>query len=191
MDPVKTLANLTGAVVRREGRKFLKLSEGIDEAILTPDVLLGSSEPSLYIHIPFCRSLCPFCCFNRYLFDELQARQYFVNLKRELDIYIRKGFRFSEFYFGGGTPTVLMDELTGFIAACALVRPSRSVLDLKVKSVRKKWKQASFAAGVDRTIIERGAAMLGGELSAVIADVIAAMQEVADDIGLGQDRPTD
>ena len=84
-----------------------------------------------------------------------------------------------------------IDELTGFIAACALVRPSKSVLDLKVKSVRKKWKQASFAAGVDRAIIERGAAMLGVELSAVIADVIAAMQEVADDIGLGLEGAAD
>ena len=115
MDPVKSLADLAGAIVRREGRKFLKLNPEIDEAILTPGGLAGDSKPSLYIHVPFCRSLCPFCCFNRYLFDEEKARQYFVNLKHELDIYIRKGFVFSDFYFGGGTPTVLMDELTAFI----------------------------------------------------------------------------
>ena len=53
-----------------------------------------------------------------------------------------------------------VDELTGFIVACALVRPSKSVSDLKVKSVMKKWKQPSFAAGVDRQIIEKGAAGL-------------------------------
>jgi coproporphyrinogen III oxidase-like Fe-S oxidoreductase len=115
MYPVKSLSNLAGSIVRREGRKFLKLSPEIDEKILTPASLAGNCRPSLYIHIPFCRSLCPFCCFNRYLFDEAKARRYFVSLKRELDIYISRGFRFSDFYFGGGTPTVLMDELTGFI----------------------------------------------------------------------------
>ena len=77
-----------------------------------------------------------------------------------------------------------IDELTGFIVACALVRPSKSVSDLKVKSVKKKWKQPSFAAGVDREIIVRGAQMLGVELDEIITDVIAAMREVADEIGL-------
>ena len=78
-----------------------------------------------------------------------------------------------------------IDELTGLVAACALVRPSKSVLDVGVKSVKKKWKQSSFAAGVDREVIQRGAAMLGVELDQVIADVIAAMQEKADELGLG------
>ena len=77
-----------------------------------------------------------------------------------------------------------IDELTGFIVACALVRPSKSVSDLKVKSVKKKWKQPSFAAGVDREIIVRGAQMLDVELDEIIADVIAAMREVADEISL-------
>lgn len=115
MIPVKALASLTGWVTRREGRKFLRLGEEIDEATVTPSGLGEETNPSLYIHIPFCKSLCPFCCFNRYLFDEAKARQYFRDLKRELEIYIEKGFIFSDFYFGGGTPTVLMDELTGFI----------------------------------------------------------------------------
>lgn len=77
-----------------------------------------------------------------------------------------------------------VDELTGLVAASALVRPSRSVRDLEVKSVRKKWKQKAFAAGVDRGIIERGAELLGVELNELIADVIAAMREVADEIDL-------
>ena len=77
-----------------------------------------------------------------------------------------------------------VDELTGFITACALVRPSKSVMDLKPKSVRKKWKQKHFAAGVDRSIIEKGAHMLGVELNDLIADVIAGMQEIADQIDL-------
>ena len=76
------------------------------------------------------------------------------------------------------------DELTGLIAATALVRPSRSVLDMKPKSVKKKWKDKSFAAGVNRQVIEQGAAMLGAEVSELIAEVIMAMREVADEIGL-------
>ena len=77
-----------------------------------------------------------------------------------------------------------MDELTGLVAATALVRPSKSVTDVTAKSVRKKWKEKSFAAGVNRDVIEKGAAMLGVELSVLIEDAIAAMQEVADQIGL-------
>lgn len=77
-----------------------------------------------------------------------------------------------------------MDELTGLVAATALVRPSKSVMDLKAKSVKKKWKEKSFAAGVNREVIEKGAAMLGVELTALIENAIAAMQEVADSIGL-------
>ena len=76
-----------------------------------------------------------------------------------------------------------MDELTGLVAATALVRPSRSVLDMKPKSVKKKWKEKSFAAGVNRDVIEKGAAMLGLELGDLIAEAIAAMREVADEIG--------
>jgi predicted hydrolase (HD superfamily) len=77
-----------------------------------------------------------------------------------------------------------VDELTGLVATTALVRPSKSVMDLKPKSVKKKWKDKRFAAGVDRSIIEKGAAMLGVELSELISDTIAGMQEVADAIGL-------
>ncbi|CCQ96733.1 HDIG domain protein [[Clostridium] ultunense Esp] len=77
-----------------------------------------------------------------------------------------------------------IDELTGLIAATALVRPSKSVLDMKPKSVRKKWNQSSFAAGVDRSIIEKGAEMLGMDLNTVIAETIKGMQKVAEEIGL-------
>lgn len=78
-----------------------------------------------------------------------------------------------------------IDELTGLIAAAALVRPSRSVMDLTAKSVKKKWKDKRFAAGVDRQVIETGAQRLGMELGELITETIAGMQTVADDIGLG------
>ncbi len=77
-----------------------------------------------------------------------------------------------------------IDELTGLVSAAALVRPSRSILDLPVKSVRKKWKDKAFAAGVDRSILEKGAAMLGLELNELIGDTIVGMQAVAAELGL-------
>ena len=76
------------------------------------------------------------------------------------------------------------DELTGLVAATALVRPSRSVMDMKAKSVRKKWKDRHFAAGVSREIIQKGAEMLGMELSDLITDTIMGMREAAEKIGL-------
>ena len=77
-----------------------------------------------------------------------------------------------------------IDELTGLVVTTALVRPSRSVMDMKAKSVKKKWKEKSFAAGVNRDVIEKGAGMLGIELSELINDTIMGMREVADEIGL-------
>jgi putative nucleotidyltransferase with HDIG domain len=76
------------------------------------------------------------------------------------------------------------DELTGLITAVAIIRPSKSVADLEAKSVMKKWKDKSFAAGVNRSVIEKGAAMLGVELRDLVTDVIMGMREVADRIGL-------
>jgi predicted hydrolase (HD superfamily) len=80
-----------------------------------------------------------------------------------------------------------VDELTGLVVTTALVRPSKSVMDLKAKSVRKKWKDKRFAAGVDRSIIERGARMLGMDLTDLITDTIMGMRDVAGEIGLKGD----
>lgn len=77
-----------------------------------------------------------------------------------------------------------IDELTGLITATALMRPSKSILDLEVKSVKKKWKQKSFAAGVNRDIIAEGAELLGMDLDKVIEETIIGMRDVADEIGL-------
>ncbi|MBW2028779.1 MAG: HDIG domain-containing protein [Deltaproteobacteria bacterium] len=79
-----------------------------------------------------------------------------------------------------------IDELTGLVVTTALVRPSKSVLDVTAKSVKKKWKDKRFAAGVDRSIIEKGAEMLGMDLTELITDTIMGMREVAEDIGLGK-----
>jgi len=80
-----------------------------------------------------------------------------------------------------------IDELTGLVAATAMVRPSRSILDMNAKSVKKKWKQAGFAAGVRRDIIEEGAGMLEMDLTEVIEETIKGMQKAAGEIGLKGD----
>jgi len=78
-----------------------------------------------------------------------------------------------------------MDELTGLVVTSALVRPSKSVMDMETRSVKKKWKDKRFAAGVDRSVIEKGAEMLGVTLDELITDCIIGMREVAEEIGLG------
>ena len=76
------------------------------------------------------------------------------------------------------------DELTGLITACVYVRPSRSILDLTVKSVMKKWNTRTFAAGVDREVITKGAEMVGKNIEELVNETIIAMQKRAESIGL-------
>ena len=77
-----------------------------------------------------------------------------------------------------------VDELTGLINAACLMRPSKSVLDLEVKSVKKKFKDKSFAVGVDRQTVRNECEMLGMELDEVIRKTIEGMKEKAGKIGL-------
>jgi predicted hydrolase (HD superfamily) len=74
------------------------------------------------------------------------------------------------------------DELTGLIWACAIVRPSKSVMDMEVKSVKKKFKTPAFAAGCSRKVIEDGAALLGWDLDKLIEKTILAMRSCEADI---------
>ncbi len=76
------------------------------------------------------------------------------------------------------------EELTGLITACALVVPSKKLSDVKVKSILKKFKQPSFAAGVDREIVKKSEEMLGVSLEELTELELAAMVEVADELGL-------
>jgi len=77
-----------------------------------------------------------------------------------------------------------VDELTGLVATSALVRPSKSVMDMEARSVKKKWNDKKFAAGVNRSVIEKGAEMLGISLEELITDCIMGMRTVANEIGL-------
>ena len=78
-----------------------------------------------------------------------------------------------------------IDELTGLIITAGLVRPSKSLMDLELKSVKKKWKDKAFARGVDRDIIQKGAEVMGMQLDEVIEETILAMRPIEREIGLG------
>ena len=148
------LSTFLGWITRYEGKKFLKLSEEIDQSQIAVAGTPTDSPISLYIHIPFCRTLCPYCCFNRYLFHEDEARRYFADLKAELDFYIRKGFKFSTFYFGGGTPTIFVDGLLHFIA---YLRENFELSQISVETTPREVSQENVnllrEAGVDRLSI--------------------------------------
>lgn len=77
-----------------------------------------------------------------------------------------------------------IDELTGLITATVLMRPSKSILDLELKSVKKKFKAKGFAAGVDRELIIKGSEKLGMELDKIMEETIKGMQSVAEELGL-------
>ena len=77
-----------------------------------------------------------------------------------------------------------IDELTGLINATVIMRPSKSILDLEVKSVKKKFKSKGFAAGVNREVIKNGCDMINKSLDEVIKETIEGMKNVAEEIGL-------
>jgi len=145
------IPELVSFITRREGRKFRRLRPAIDESLVNAERLGKGEGISLYVHIPFCRSLCPFCCFNRYLFQEDLAHRYFTDLKKELEQYIRRGFKFSDIYFGGGTPTVLMDELGGFIE---LLRQEFQIKEISLETTPRELTRENIellkAAGINR-----------------------------------------
>jgi coproporphyrinogen III oxidase-like Fe-S oxidoreductase len=95
-------------IAKREFARSLKFEEGI-----IPELPSCRDEKLrlLYMHIPFCEELCPYCSFHRIAFTEPLTREYFKALRREIKIYQEKDYKFKGIYVGGGTPTVLIDEL--------------------------------------------------------------------------------
>lgn len=79
----------------------------------------------LYAHVPFCERLCPYCSFNRFPFSEDPARRYFKNLRAEMRMIAEKGYDFPALYIGGGTPTILVDEL------CETIDLARELFNIK------------------------------------------------------------
>ncbi len=95
-----------------------------------PIVLDRPPEPEaghqymLYAHIPFCKTLCTYCTFHRFLFKEYKAREYFINLRKEMEYVKALGYDFTAMYIGGGTTTILEDELIKTIEHARKLFPS-------------------------------------------------------------------
>ncbi len=108
-------------------------------------------EYLLYVHIPFCEELCPYCSFNRYKFRAEPARNYFRALRRELEFYGKRGFNCTGVYVGGGTPTVLPDELA---TTLRLIRDTFPVREISVETnpnhLTDKIVETLRRAGVNR-----------------------------------------
>jgi menaquinone C8-methyltransferase len=100
-------------IAKREFARALKFEEGVTP--LLP--FCADKKPRLlYIHIPFCEELCPYCSFHRVTFEEGLTRKYFAALRREINLYSERGYKFGGIYVGGGTPTVLIEELAEVLA---------------------------------------------------------------------------
>ncbi|NPD30962.1 coproporphyrinogen III oxidase family protein [Eggerthellaceae bacterium zg-1084] len=99
---------LLSTAVREASKNYLKLNRTGDTMVPPPD---PHKEYMLYMHVPFCERLCPYCSFNRFPYKEERARAYFASLRKEMLMVKELGYDFTSLYVGGGTPTILIDEL--------------------------------------------------------------------------------
>lgn len=99
---------LLTAYLKYKNARLLRFNEFEELSAPVPELM---REYLLYIHIPFCEELCPYCSFNRFKLETDLARRYFRALQKEIGMYKDRGFDFSSVYVGGGTPTVLPDEM--------------------------------------------------------------------------------
>ncbi len=96
------------AVVRQCTKSYLKLQPTDDARVPGPK---PGQKYMLYMHVPFCERLCPYCSFNRFPFAEERARPYFASMRKEMMMLKDLGYDFESLYVGGGTPTIMLDEL--------------------------------------------------------------------------------
>ncbi len=94
--------------LQRDIRRYLNLQRNDQIQLPTP---IAGKKYMLYAHVPFCERLCPYCSFNRFLFQKERTRQYYQQLRTEMRRIADMGYDFSSLYIGGGTPTVMVDEL--------------------------------------------------------------------------------
>ena len=109
-------------VMDRAGAQFLKLAPLERPGLPGPRQGL---EYLLYVHVPFCERLCPYCSFNRFPFEEGRATAYFRRLREEMRMIAERGFPCTSMYIGGGTPTVIVDEL------CSTLDLGRELFDIR------------------------------------------------------------
>ena len=137
---------LTG--FRWQTRAAMKFSSG--ETVLPP-APPRSGSAFLYVHVPFCEVLCPFCSFHRVQYQEAKARRYFAALRQEIRRYHEAGFVFTGAYVGGGTPTVACGELLETLALIRELFPVREIsVETNPRDLRDEVIKQLAAAGVDR-----------------------------------------
>ena len=112
---------MLSSVVQLLGNKYFKLDP-------SDEVTLPGPKPGhqymLYMHVPFCEVLCPYCSFNRFTFSKERAVPYFEHMREEMRMLADRGYTFQEVYVGGGTPTVMMDELAKTIGLARELFPT-------------------------------------------------------------------
>lgn len=132
---------LIGDYVRQYNRHKMSFpAAAVGTPLPSPDV---SRQYLLYLHIPYCVVLCPFCSFHRVRYEKSAAANYFDCLRREIDLVSDAGFNFDELYVGGGTPTVAMDEL---IETIARVRKHHNIGGISVETNPDDLGKESMAA---------------------------------------------
>jgi len=121
---LRVLNQIITKIARREFARALKFAE--DDL---PALPAGRDEHErlLYLHIPFCEELCPYCSFHRVRFDKVRAEKYYGALKQEIKLYREMGYNFTGIYVGGGTPTVLIQELADLLQYARQSFPIRSI----------------------------------------------------------------
>jgi len=112
-------------------RRASRHAMAFDPGPVAPPLPPPGGDAQLYVHVPFCQVLCPFCSFHRVEYREHKATRYFAALRREIETYRDAGFRFGGVYVGGGTPTVAPHELA---ATLDLVRRSFPVREIAVET---------------------------------------------------------
>lgn len=121
---VQIVPSIIAAVARREFARAMQFAPGPTADLpRRPRVL----PRLLYLHVPFCEQLCPYCSFNRVVFDPGLCRAYFDALRLEIRLYAERGYDFNGVYVGGGTPTVMPDELAATLDVARACFPIREI----------------------------------------------------------------
>ena len=113
---------MLSTVVRQCSNQYLKLTPTSDTHVAPPK---PGQRYMLYMHVPFCERLCPYCSFNRFPFREERAKPYFANMRKEMMMLKDMGYDFESVYIGGGTPTIMIDEL------CETIDLARETFSIK------------------------------------------------------------
>ncbi len=126
--PVRAAERLLTVFLKAATKEYLSLKPANLAALPPPR---AGRQYTLYAHVPFCESLCPYCSFNRFVLNHGKAHAYFASLREEMRILAGLGYRFSSLYIGGGTPTILPEEL---VATIDLARDLFGVLEISCET---------------------------------------------------------